>query len=216
MYKALLVTCALVVAIWTVRADAQAILVDINQTDRNHNAAASDFADAGVREDLTGAGVIIMEHHLAHDNRLAGGGLTLRFSSNFRGAYHLRSDQARSGSALLDDYVYLWNTPDLGGPAHVTISGLAGKLAPLTAHKLYLFGTAGKNAGQTSQFKFPIRNGATKTAAPPPPSNNAVVVFIFVTGGKVEDTLKFEWARPAGNSFAALNGFAITATPGPF
>ena len=176
------------------------ILVDINQTGRRHNAVASDFAEAGVKEDLTGVGVIIMEHILAKDNRLTGGGLTLRFSSKFRGAFHLRPKQAPSGNALLDDYVYFVGHFPVGGPADVCLSGLSGKLAPRTNYKLYLFGTAGKNAKQNSQFKFPIRGGATKTAAPPPPSNNAMVVFRFMTGDTVDDTLKFNWLRSSGNT----------------
>jgi len=209
MDKVLIVACVLVVTLWTATGDAQPILMDINQTGKKHHAAAADFSAAGVKEDLTGAGVIHVEHLLAHGNRLEGGGLTLSFSSRFRGAYHLRSDQAPTGNALLDDYVYLWDSGALGGPAEVTITGLADKLAPRTVYKLYLFGAAGKNAGQTSQFEFPSGSGTKKTAALPPPPSKAAVVFFFITGDKVDDTLRFKWTRPAKNSFGAFNGFAI-------
>ncbi len=188
------------------------ILIDINRTGQGNTATAAEFVAAGVTEDLTGASVVGINVPSTTGNAFSGGGLTFSFSSPFTASYDvglLGSDSFRSNNSLLDSYVYLNAGGPGPGPANVTVSGLSAKLEPNTSYRLYLFGSAGRNANQNSEFTFPL-TGVTQTTHVPGTLSDAVVASSFTTGSIVSNTLTFKWSRVGTNTYAAFNGLAIT------
>ena len=195
------------------RVNAETILIDINRTGMGSTATAAEFTAAGVAEDLTGAAVNGIDVISDAGNSFSGGGVTFSFSSDYAASFDVSAAASNinpSGNSLLDSYVYFWRTTANAGPADVTLSGLSGSLDANTDYKLYLFGSAGLNADQNSEFTYPLA-GTTKTTGVPGALSDASVSFDFSTGGTVDDTLAFHWSRIGANEFAVLNGIAISA-----
>lgn len=192
---------------------AGALLIDINRAGSGTTATAAEFTAAGVAEDLTGVAVTGINVVSDQGSGFSGGGITFSFSSNYDASYDVSATASNSnptGNSLLDSYVYFSNTSVNGGPADVTLSGLSALLDANTNYKLYLFGTAGLNANQNSEFTFPLA-GTTKTTEVPGALSDSSVSFDFSTGGTVDSTLAFHWSRIGSNLFAVLNGIAITS-----
>ena len=191
------------------------ILIDINRAGQGSTASVAEFASAGVTENLSGASVVGINVVSTGGNSFTRGGLTFSFSSPYAASYDvglLGGDSYRSDNSLLDSYVYLNASSSGPGPANVTLSGLSSRLEPNTSYRLYLFGSAGRNANQNSEFTFPL-SGVMQTTRVPGSLGDAAVAFGFTTGNAVSNTLSFKWSRVGANTYAAFNGLAITTIP---
>lgn len=186
--------------------------------------SSTDWSNAGVTEDLTGAAGGTFTSGFGTFN-ISGGidRTTSGITSNFAAATFV-------GNTMLNSYFYV----DGGLSANVTITGLAngsgvpntltGALGSMTGtfaiasnqqYKLYLFG-AGDNNGQNTTFTF---QGVDKTTNPTivgtPANDNHFVTYDFTTPSDLTGyQLSIDFKNP-GTSSGAFNGLAIIQIPEP-
>jgi hypothetical protein len=139
------------------------------------------------------------------------------------------ADPNASEGRLLGDYMYLFNGANSSQDVDIKISGLAGGsglneagggadayvgLAPNSGYRLYIWGQVGVGNNQDSEFSMfadPFA-GAGARSAWEATEDGKPAIFTFNTGPVVSDDLWLGWRIPAGQTFAALNGFAFVQT----